>query len=58
MFSWEDIRQLRKAKTAMYAFLNDAERQVSADVVDALRSYEIVPVLWSARTNHVDDLAA
>jgi Domain of unknown function DUF1829/Domain of unknown function DUF1828 len=58
MFSWADIRDLRQEAATMYAFLNDAERTVSSDVVEALKSYEVVPVPWSERAKYASALAA
>lgn len=58
IFSWTDIRESRDESTKMYAFLNDAEQTASPDIIDALRSYEIVPVPWSERQEHTAELAA
>ncbi len=58
IFSWTDIKDLRKAKARMYAVLNDSDRSVSTDVMEALRSYEIQPILWSHRHNYAQELAA
>ena len=58
MFSWADIRDLRQEAATMYAFLNYAERTVASEVVEALKSYEIVPVPWSERAKYASALAA
>lgn len=41
-----------------YALLNDGEQPISSSVLDALRSYEVRPVMWSRRDEVRDELAA
>lgn len=57
-FAWVDTREVRSQPARFYAFLNDEERRPSEAVLDALRSYEIAPVLWSHRDEVRQDLAA
>ena len=57
-FSWVDTREVRAATSKFYAVLNDEYRLPSASIVDALRNYEIVPVLWSRRDEVRQELAA
>jgi len=57
-FSWVDTREVRAPDSKAYAFLNDTERPVPSAVVDALRSYEVTPVLWSGREAMKEDLVA
>lgn len=40
------------------AFLNDENRAPSTTIVDALRNYDIVPVIWSGRDSVRQELAA
>ncbi len=49
VFEWEDTKSVRPANSQAYAVLNDSERAVSTDVVGALKSYGVTPLLWSAR---------
>jgi len=49
VFAWIDTREVRPAESIAYALLNDTDHMVSPDVLDALRNYEINPVLWSSR---------
>jgi hypothetical protein len=49
MFAWTDTKEVRPAESRAYALLNDTDRQVPLDVIDALKNYEVNPVLWSAR---------
>lgn len=58
LFAWNDTKRVRPAKSKAYAFLNDEDRQPSGTLVEALREYEIEPVLWSHRDKVVDRLAA
>jgi len=56
--AWTDTRQTRPPDSKAYAMLNDAERAVSGDVIDALRNYRIRPVPWGERAEVVPELAA
>lgn len=58
VFSWLDTRDVRAPDSRAYAVLNDSERPVSPDVIDALRSYEVHPVFWIRRAEVREELAA
>lgn len=58
MFAWHDTKEVRRPDAEAYALLNDAEQRVRADILDALQSYEIRPVLWSQREKIAETLAA
>ena len=57
-FSWVDTKEVRPTASRFYAFLNDEGRLPSASIVDALRNYDIVPVLWTHRDEVRQELAA
>jgi hypothetical protein len=57
LFALTDTRQARETGSEAYAFLNDSERAVGGDVVEALQAYRVVPVLWSDRERHLASLA-
>ena len=57
-FSWVDTKEVRPAASRFYAFLNDEGRAPSATIVDALRNYEIAPVLWTHRDEVRQELVA
>lgn len=57
-FSWIDTREVRPPESRFIAFLNDSDRVPAPTIVEALRSYEISPVLWSERDTMRDALAA
>jgi hypothetical protein len=57
-FAWIDTREVRTPQSRFYALLNDEERPASSAIIDALRSYEIVPVPWSERDNVQEELVA
>lgn len=48
-FAWIDTREVRPSSSKFIAMLNDQERAPSTSIVEALKSYEIEPVTWSAR---------
>lgn len=51
-------RRGRDAVLRVYAFVNDNQREVSSNVIEALTSYDITPVLWSQRGAQAEALAA
>jgi hypothetical protein len=57
-FAWIDTKEVRAPSSKFYAFLNDEERPLTTTIVDALKSYEIVPVPWSTRDSVRTELAA
>lgn len=58
VFKWFDTRETRAPESRLYAFLNDSNSPVSQSVLDALRNYDLEPVLWSEREQARDALAA
>ncbi len=57
-FRWYDTRETRPTEAMAYALLNNSERPVPSAVLEALRTYEIKPVLWTERENVAAELAA
>jgi Domain of unknown function DUF1829/Domain of unknown function DUF1828 len=57
-FSWIDTKEVRPLEARAYAVLNDSDHPVSETVLEALRNYEVRPVLWSVREQVRQDLAA
>lgn len=57
-FSWIDTKGVRPPDSKAYAFLNDTEHAVPTNVLDAMRNYDVHPVLWSQRDQVQDELAA
>jgi hypothetical protein len=57
LFALNDSREARPARPDAYAFLNDRDRAVAGDVVEALEAYEVKPALWSHRSEFVEALA-
>lgn len=57
-FSWVDTKEVRPVASTFYAFLNDEQRPLSTSIVDALRNYDIVPVVWTHRDEIKSELAA
>lgn len=58
LFALSDVREGRGQGAEAYAFLNDRDHTVSGDVVEALDSYNVVPVRWSQRNQVVERLAS
>lgn len=57
LFALTDTREARGEESEAYAFLNDQEREVGGDVIEALEAYEVKPALWSKRQDYVQALA-
>ena len=58
VFKWLDTKETRTPDSKLYAILNDSNATVSLSVIDALKSYDLTPVLWSEREGARDQLAA
>lgn len=56
--TWLDTQGVREANSTLYVVLNNMERTPPSDVLSALASYEIRPVLWSERETVREELAA
>jgi len=56
--SWGDTKEVRPPNSRPYALLNDSEQAVSQAVIDALRNYDVRPVVWSQRDEVREELAA
>jgi hypothetical protein len=56
-FSWIDTKEVRPPNSRAYAFLNDEEHIPSASVIDALKNYDVRPVLWSNRQDAREEFA-
>jgi hypothetical protein len=57
-FAWVDTREVRSPESRAYAILNDAESPVPEGVLDAMRSYDVHPILWTGREQFREELAA
>lgn len=49
VFAWIDTREVRPESSVAIALLNDTDHPVATGVVEALRSYDVTPVMWSER---------
>lgn len=56
--TWVDVQEAVGGDAMGVAILNDSEHKISASVPDALKSYGIKPILWSARDQALEMLAA
>ena len=58
VLAWIDTKDVRTPESCVYALLNDSEQAVSMAALDALRSYDVRPVMWSEREEVQGELAA
>lgn len=56
LFAWNDIKDSRQNKSDMFVILNDVENKVKPDIITALKSYEIKPLLWSDKKDIITNL--
>lgn len=56
LFAVTDMREARTAELGACAFLNDRDREIAGDVIEALATYEVTAALWSKREQYVEDL--
>lgn len=57
-FSWIDTREVRPPESRAYAILNDSDHPISESVLEAMRNYDVRPVLWSGRDKVRQEFAA
>ena len=58
MFAWEDTKKARSRETSAYVILNDTEQTITDNALNALRAYQVNPILWSGRESVREELAA
>jgi hypothetical protein len=58
LFVLTDTREGRGVEAEAYAFLNDRDREVGGDVIEALEVYQVHSALWSQREQFAPRLAA
>ncbi len=56
LFTLSDTRDARGGDAEAYAFLNNRDREVGGDVVEALHAYEVKAALWSHRGEYASAL--
>lgn len=56
LFSLGDTREARGEDSEAYAFLNDRERDIGGDMIEALEAYDVKSVLWSNREEYAQAL--
>jgi len=57
VFAWIDSRESRAAESKSYAFLNNIKGKRDS-IYEALKNYEIIPILWDEREKIREELAA
>ena len=58
IFAWSDTIQTRSPNTKLYTFINDTDKNISVNCLEALKEYGIVPVSWTERTKAIEELIA
>jgi len=58
IMAWVDTKDIRSKGSQAYAILNDSEKPISTNVVSAFKPYDMTPLLWSQREDHLYKLTA
>ncbi|OZV11681.1 hypothetical protein CIW83_13605 [Tissierella sp. P1] len=56
LFAWTNTRAVRSKDSILYTFIND-NNKVNDKYINALESYDVVPIAWSNRNQYLDKLA-
>ncbi len=57
LFAWEDIKNVR-GNSLMLVMINDTVSSVSQDILSAYKNYNVEPIVWTQRENHLNILTA
>ena len=57
IFSWTEIAEVREKNSTLYGVLNDLERKVNPDFINALKQYNINTIQWSHKEDYIKELA-
>ncbi len=58
LFSWTDTKDARPRDSKFYVMLNDEEKPLPSDLIDAFMQYDVDAIPWSEREKHAEALAA
>ncbi|WP_342436698.1 DUF1829 domain-containing protein [Paenibacillus sp. FSL L8-0436] len=58
LFAWEDSKDTRKHESVLYAFINDSDKRIKPDIMNAFFEYNATPILWSQREDYIEHLSA
>lgn len=60
IFAWEDTKEERNSlhETKLYAFINDSNKKISTDSINALKQYGIEHINWSEKEDAIPRLVA
>lgn len=58
VFKWTDTRENRAPDSELLVLLNNNETEVAASAIDALKNYDIEPILWTERSHAKERLVA
>lgn len=58
IFAWNDTKEVRKQDSKLYTFIQDTNKKVSQNALEALKEYDICPALWSDKNKYIDILSA
>lgn len=57
IMAFNDISQVRETVTRNYVIYNDVDKDVSSDVINAMKIYGIDPIPWSFREQHLSEFS-
>lgn len=58
IFAWNDTKEMRQQDSQLYTIIQNSDKKVSDDAVNALKEYGIHPALWTEREKYIEELSA
>ena len=58
IFSWEDIKESREPDSKLITIINDLNKKVNDDNINAFKEYNIDTILWSKKEENLHKLTA
>ena len=58
IFTWEDVKPVRGENCALYAVVNDTDKQIPSASITALTNYGINCIPWSKKEKYLPELIA
>ncbi len=58
IFSWEDVKECRDPNSKLITIINDLNKKVSNDNINAFKEYNIDTILWSQKQDNLYKLTA
>lgn len=58
LFTWDDVRKTRNSDSKFIVLLNDIEKPLNNNVINAFKIYGVSTIPWSNKEDHLNELTA